>query len=201
MQLLSAGSITLFGSLAYAMDSLPIGVTPLSLGTLEGMPPLRLVGAVGGGGGAYSHAPSGLFIGADTGWAVMLGEGTAPARDAWTFGARAGYEWRNGLALEARFDDLGVAPPLGGGPLLTATGGVRYSMPFIVMPFAEALIGPAFNGTHVAPAAGIGLGASLPVLRHLMFDLSVRDWIADIDGAVRNTPTVELGITVGFAGR
>jgi hypothetical protein len=58
-----------------------------------------------------------------------------------------------------------------------------------------------FNGTHAAPAAGLGLGVTLPVLRHLAFDLSVRDWIADLDGGVRDIPTFQLGITVGFPGR
>jgi hypothetical protein len=74
-------------------------------------------------------------------------------------------------------------------------------MPLVVMPFAEALLGPAFNGSHATPTAGIGLGVTLPVLRHLAFDVSVRDWIADLDGGVRNVPTFQVGITVGFPGR
>lgn len=200
LQVLSAGSITLLCSHAHA-DSLPMSATRLSLGTLEGLPPFRLVGGFGGGGGAISRAPSGLFVGADTGWAVMLGPGPGPAPNAWAFGTRVGYQWRNGLALEGRFDDLGVEPPTKGGSLLFGSAGIRYSIPFVVMPFAEALIGPAFNGTHAAPGAGLGIGASLPVVRHLMFDLSLRDWIVDLDGAVRNVPTIELGITVGFTGR
>ena len=199
--MLVAGSIALGASLAHAESPLPVNTTPLSFGLLAAMPPSRLVRAFGGGGGAVSRAPSGPFVGADTGWGVMLGPGSPTAPNGWAFGARAGYEWANGLALEGRFDDLGMDPPRGGGSLLTASAGVRYSLPLIVMPFAEALVGPAFNGTHATPTAGIGLGASLPVLRHLMFDFSLRDWIADLDGGVRNIPTVELGITVGFGGR
>ena len=164
------------------------------------LPSAVLVGAVGGGSGAVSRAPSGVFAGADTGLAIMVGSGQDAARDAWSFGARAGYQWRSGLAVQGRFDDLGVGPPTGGGSLLVASAGVRYSMPLVVMPFAEALVGPAFNGTHTTPAAGLALGVTLPVLRHLAFDLSVRDSIADVDGAVRNVPTFQLGITVGFPG-
>jgi len=200
LEALSAGFILLASPLATAADQPPLGSTPVLLG-FPTLPPARLVGAFGGGGGAFSRAPSGFFVGADTGWAVMLGPGSAPAPDAWAFGARLGYEWRNGLAIEGRFDDLGVDPPKGGGSLLVGSGGIRYSLPFVVMPFAEALIGPAFNGSHVTPGAGLGLGASLPVVRHLMIDLALRDWIVDLDGAVRNVPTIELGIAVGFPGR
>jgi hypothetical protein len=200
IDVLSVGFILLVSLPCAATEELPLGATPLSFG-LSALPPSTLVGAVGGGGGALSRAPSGLFVGADTGWAVMLGPGSEPAPNGWAFGARLGYQWRSGLALEARFDDLGVDPPTGGGSLLVGSGGVRYSLPFLVMPFAEALVGPAFNGSHVTPGAGVGLGASLPVVRHLMIDLALRDWIVDLDGAVRNIPTVELGVAVGFPGR
>ena len=194
---LTVSGVAFFPAIAAAdapvmMPAMPFALMPL--------PPARLVGSFGGGSGSLWHAPSGPFVGAESGLGLMLGSGTDPARDAWAFGARVGYQWRSGLALEARFDDLGVDPRTGGGSLLVASGGVRYSMPLVVMPFAEALIGPAFNGTHATPAVGVALGVSLPVLRHLAFDLSARDWIADLDGAVRNVPTFELGLTVGFSG-
>ncbi len=131
----------------------------------------------------------------------MTGAGNDPAHDAWSFGARVGYQWRSGLAIEGRFDDLGVDPPRGGGSLLVASAGLRYSMPFVVMLFAEALVGPVFNDSHAAPAAGLGLGITLPVVRHLALDLSVRDWIAGLDGVVRDVPTVQMGLSVGFPGR
>jgi hypothetical protein len=165
------------------------------------LPPAVLVGGAGGGGGAYARAPRGFFIGGDAGGAVMVGAGADAAHGAFAFGAHAGYQWASGLSLQLRFDDLGVSPPDGSGPLLLGTVGARYSLPLVLMPFAEALVGPAFHGSQVTPAAGLGLGVSLPVLRHLAFDLSVRDWIAGLDGAVRNVPTAELGITVGFTGR
>ena len=131
----------------------------------------------------------------------MLGSGSDAAHGAWAFGARAGYQFSSGLSLQARFDDLGVRAPDGSGPLLFASGGVRYVLPFIVMPFAEALVGPAFYGPHTSLGAGLGLGVALPVGRHLSFDFAARDWIADVDGAVRHVPTFEVGITVGFGGR
>jgi len=149
-----------------------------------------------------SHAPSGGFIGADTGVATLLPSNRDAAEVGWAFGFRGGYQWRSGIALQVRFDDLGVnAPGGGGGPLLLATAGVRYSLPLALMPFAEVLVGPTFYGSQVTPGAALGLGVSLPVLRHLAFDLSVRDWLADLGGSVCNTPTVELGATVIFGGR
>jgi hypothetical protein len=198
---LSFALVTSVSVPALAEESLFSSTRELSFALPAAVPPLRLVGGFGGGGGAIARAPSGLFIGADTGWAVMLGPRESSAPNAWAFGARVGYEWQNGLALEGRFDDLGVHPPTGGGSLLFGSAGIRYSLPLVVMPFAEALVGPGFNGSHLAPGAGLGVGASLPVLRHLMFDLALRDWIIDLDGGVRNVPTVELGITVGFGGR
>ncbi len=174
----------------------------LSLAMLVPLPPPRLVGAYGGGGGgSIAHAPRGLFLGADTGLATMLPGRVDGAHGAWAFGARAGYQWRSGLAAQVRFDDLGVGAPDGSAPLLFATAGVRYSLPLVVMPFVEVLVGPAVYGAHVSPGAALGGGVSLPVLRHLAFDLSIRDWIAGIDGDVRHVVTAELGVSVGFGGR
>jgi hypothetical protein len=168
---------------------------------LIAMPPEVLVGAYGGGSGALAHAPRGGFVGADAGWATMLATGGDEASGAPAFGLRAGWQWASGIALEGCFDDLGASPPQGGGPLLVGSGGVRYSVPLVVMPYAEVLGGAGFYGAHVSPTGGLGLGVSVPVLRHLMLDVGVRDWIADIDGHVRHVPTAALGFTVGFEGR
>ncbi len=165
---------------------------------LELAPLAVLVGAAGGGGGGYAHVPGGLFLGADSGVATILPSGKDSAHAAWTFGARGGYQWRSGVALQARFDDLGVEAPSGGPTLLTATAGLRYSLPFEPMPFGEVLVGPAIFGSQVTPTVAVGVGISLPVLRHLVFDLSVRDWVMDVDSAVRNVLTGELGVSVIF---
>lgn len=158
-----------------------------------------VAGMHGGGAGAGgARAPQGLFVGADTGGATMLGG--APARGEWAFGAGVGYQWRSGLALDARFDDLGVGSPSGSSPLLVGSGGVRYGVPIFVMPYVEARLGPAFYGPHATPTAGIGLGLGLPVFRHLAFELGGRDWIADVDGAIRHVLSFELGVAVGFDG-
>ena len=143
-----------------------------------------------------SRAPEGLFLGADTGVATLLPSNKDPAHVGWAFGFRGGYQWRSGIALQARFDDLGVDAPKTGGTLLFTTLGLRYSLPLPLMPFAEVLGGTAIYGSNVTPGVGLGLGVSLPVLRHLVFDLSIRDWIAELDSSVCNVPTVELGITV-----
>jgi hypothetical protein len=196
--MLRAAAIFAPPALAATIGAPALGQT---IDDLVPLPPLRLVGGAGGGGGSIARAPSGPFLGADTGWATMLGAAGAPATGAWSFGARAGYAFSSGLALDARFDDLGVHAPSGEGPLLLGTAGVRYSLPFIVMPFADAHFGAAWYGDHATPTAGLGLGLSFPVLRHLLVDVSARDWIADVDGSVRHVPTFELGIAGGFGGR
>ena len=199
---LAAASAILAGSVAaHASDETRAPSATPALAALFPLPPPVLVGVHGGGGDRLAHAPTGPLIGIDAGWATMLGSGSDAAHGAWAFGARAGYQFSSGLSLQARFDDLGVHAPDGSGPLLFATGGVRYVLPFIVMPFAEALVGTALYGPHASPGAGLGLGVALPVGRHLSFDFAARDWIADVDGTVRHIPAFEIGLTVGFGGR
>jgi hypothetical protein len=122
----------------------------------------------------------------------------APRRHAWAFGIRAGYDWENGLGVQARFDDLGVHTAVGPRSLAFTTAGLRYSLPFVVMPFVDALAGIAVDSAGGAFGAGIGAGAAVVVTRHLGADLALRDWIADLDGAVRHVPTVTLGVHIGF---
>jgi len=57
-----------------------------------------------------------------------------------------------------------------------------------------------FGGASSSPVAGIGVGVSIPIARHAIFDLTGRDWIADLDGSVRHIPTVMVGINLGFGG-
>lgn len=165
-----------------------------------------LISAFGGSTAHAPHTPYGWFLGADTGWAWLVGSSDVVARsttdvrdNAWSFGARAGYQLRSGLAVQARYDKLGVTAPDLSGPLMTASFGVRYSVPIVPMPFAEALVGPTFHGSETSPTVGLGAGGSLVVARHIVFDAAVRDWIVDIHG-VHHVPTVMLGITAGFGG-
>lgn len=175
------------------------------LGRLGGLDPV-LVGAFGGGHGHGGRAPRGWWLGADTGWAWFVGMPGAIARatstprdNAWCFGARAGYQLASGLAVQARFDKLGVDAPDGSGTLDTVSAGIRYSVPIVPMPFAEAMIGPTFHGSDAAVSAGVGVGLSLLVARHVAFDAAARDWIVDL-GGVHHIPTLTLGITAGFGG-
>jgi hypothetical protein len=69
------------------------------------------------------------------------------------------------------------------------------------MPYAEAMVGPAIYGDKTTFGTALGLGVTIPVLRHLAIDLGGRDEIAEVDGVVRNVPTFCLGITVGFGAR
>lgn len=171
-------------------------------------PPALLVGAFGGSAGAYARMPYGFFFGADTGLATLVSSDSdvalrtqtqvAPLHRGWAFGVRTGYEWASGLAIQARFDDLGVHTSDGTTSLMFASAGLRYSFPFIVMPFVDALVGPAFDASGVSLGAAIGIGASIVVTRHLGIDLAFRDWIADLDGSVRHVPTATVGVQIGF---
>jgi len=182
--------------------------TPPALLDAFKMPPAVLVGAFGGGHGHATRAPHGWFFGADTGIAWLVGASDVEARTAgasnidskaWCFGARAGYQLASGLAVQARFDKLGLDAPDGSGELVGVSTGIRYSLPVVPMPFAEALVGSAIHGSDLSPMIGLGVGASLFVARHLSFDASLRDWIVDIDG-MHHVPTLTLGISAGFGG-
>jgi hypothetical protein len=177
----------------------------LALVPFLGVPPALLVGGAGGGAGAMGRSPEGWFLGADSGWATLIGGATARSEDefhhdAWCFGARAGYQLASGLAVQLRFDDLGVSAPDGTGTLLFATAGVRYSLPLTVpMPFVEAMVGPAFHGGAVSPSVGAAVGLSLFAGRHVALEATLRDWLVGIDG-VHHAPAVMLGVTAGFGG-
>ncbi len=198
-----AGTFTLVVLCSRAFAEPSVG-SPLIMG-MRGIDPV-LVGAFGGGHGHGARAPHGWFVGADTGWAWFIGmpdvvarASSVPRDNAWCFGGRAGYQLASGLAVQARFDELGVGAPDGSGSLAALSAGVRYSVPIVPMPFAEAMVGPTFHGSDAAASAGVGIGLSLLVARHLAFDAAARDWIVDL-GGVHHIPTITLGITAGFGG-
>ena len=108
--------VVLFASQA-AADPSPQPV----LGQLRGLPRAFLTGSFGGG-HSGGRAPHGWFLGADTGWAWLVGGNDIVARsttdtrsNAWCFGARGGYQLASGLAVQARYDHLGLAAPDGSG--------------------------------------------------------------------------------------
>ena len=165
------------------------------------------IGSFGGGAGAYARMRSGLFLGADTGLAILeSSDTTSIAHDAattsndrrWAYGVRAGFEWSSGLAFQARIDDLGVHAGAGNQAVMAASVGVRYSLPFVVMPFVDALVGPAFDGDGTSLGAGMGVGASILVTRHLGLDLACRDWMSDLGGSVRHIVTISGGVQISF---
>lgn len=179
------------------------GVFPsLGLGPASSIP-LRLTGHFASPGRIGGGPSGGVFLGVDTGVALALASGSDPSQDAWTFGGRAGYELANGLALQVRYDYLGLAPHLTDPPMgrtQIGSAGVRYSIPFLIpLPFFEALWGPAFHGDAVSIAGGLGIGGSIPIGRHLRIDASVRDWVTPIDDQVHQVFTFELGAAVSFA--
>ena len=163
-----------------------------------------LVGAFGGGHGHGARAPHGWFLGAETGHAWFVGMQSSAARatstpsdSGWCFGARVGYQLPSGLAVQTRFSKLGV--DAGAGGLDEIAGGVRYSLPIVPMPFAEAEIGATFDEQEVAASAGVGIGMSLLVARHVSFDVAAHDWIVDL-GGIHHIPTLTVAITAGFGG-
>lgn len=171
-----------------------------------------LRGGFGGGVelGDFGRAPHGAFVDVETGWARWLASDADAARsrtplpaapnNGWAFGASVGYQWRSGLALAARFDDLGIDSSRDGHALLCASAGVRYALPMFVMPFVEASLGAMFDGAATSPAVGLGAGAAVPVARHAIVALTVRDWIGSLDGAVRHVPSLTAGVLLGFGG-
>lgn len=191
MRQLVAGIAVVVSGVA-AADPLPLHVDPI------------LVGAFGGGLGHGARAPHGWFLGAETGHAWFVGMQDSAARatstptdNGWCFGARAGYQLPSGLAVQARFGKLGV--DAGAGGLDAIAGGVRYSLPIVPMPFAEAEIGATFDDQEVAASAGVGIGLSLLVARHVSFDVAACDWVVDL-GGIHHIPTLTIGITAGFGG-
>src|SRR5580704_4636689 len=104
----------------------------------------RPVGGVFSGGRVGKGPADGVLLGVDGGLSVLTDRGTG-AESAWGFGVRAGYAFADGLELHVRYDNLGINPFAPRWPLQLATGGLRYSVPFMwPMPFAEVNAGPAF---------------------------------------------------------
>ena len=163
------------------------------------LPLARLVGAHGGGGGGRALLqPSGVYVGLDAGGALMPAAGDASTTGALAFGVHGGYRLPSGLAFDVRGDNLGVYAPAGGGLLLAAGAGMRYTVPLFVMPFAEAHLGAVSYAPGVAFAGDAAIGIAVPVGDHLELDATARDWIAGIDGAIRHVPMFTLGFAVGF---
>jgi hypothetical protein len=137
------------------------------------------------------------YIGLDAGGALLLDADHTPLTGALAFGLHAGYRLPSGLAFDLRADELGVDAPDGGGPLIAGGLGMRYTVPLEVMPFVEAHLGALEYGP-VSLAGDAAVGLALPIGNHLEIDLSARDWIAQIDGAIHHVPMFALGFEVGF---
>lgn len=130
----------------------------------------------------------------------MLPAAGAPGYRGPTFGARAGWQFPNGLAVHLRYDNLGVRLESSASPLQLATAGLRYSVPFFIpLPFAEVDAGSAFLGGDARFGASAGLGVSVPLGSHVLVDAVGRDWLIPISGELRQTLTASLGLTVTFA--
>ena len=169
-----------------------------------------LTGSFGGRLSAARGAPEGWFLGVETGRAWLLdgdamasGARAAVADDsdsAWTFGARAGYQLRSGLAIQRA---------------------VRRSRGRHRPGRARSFVGVGRRALLVADRHAVRRGArrgrvrrvrrsrhrrgrrrrvASSLARHVAFDAALRDWIADIDGGIRHIPTVTVGIDLGFGG-
>jgi hypothetical protein len=134
------------------------------------------------------------------GGSLLLAAGRDTSHSSFAFGARAGWQFAQGLALHVRYDDLGVRPASASSPLQLATAGLRYSAPFLVpLPFAEVDAGAAFVARAVDLGGAFGIGLSLPIGSHVLIDVVGRDWLVPIAGTLRQTLTASLGLSITFA--
>jgi hypothetical protein len=160
----------------------------------------RPIGSWTPGGYAPAAPAGGPLLGVEGGGAVTLASSGDPALGGPAFGARAGWAFSDGLAVHLRYDYLGTRPGYFTGPLQNASAGLRYSFPFLVpLPFVEVNVGPAFGGGDARLTTGAGIGASFPLGAHLLVDAAARDWFVLVAGAIRQTLTGTLGLTVTFA--
>lgn len=173
--------------------------TPPLLALRNPAPMARPIGGAFPGGHVGSGPMGGPLLGIEGGYATTLAAGNDPSEGSASFAARAGWSFPNGLAVHARYDDLGVEPASSRSPLQLATLGLRYSVPFFVpMPFAEVDAGPAFAAGGVWFGASAGLGLSIPIAGLLLVDCVARDWFVPIADTLRQTLTVDAGLTVLF---
>lgn len=163
----------------------------------------RPIGAWSPGGYAPGGPTGGALVAVDGGGSVTLPAGDDPVVGSFAFGARGGWVFANGLEVHARYDHLGLqrrATGLESASLQLATGGLRYTLPFVLpMPFAEVNSGAGWLGGEARFAAGVGLGASLPLAAHVLIDVIGREWFVPVSGALRQTFTAGLGLAVTFA--
>jgi len=156
----------------------------------------RPIGGAPAGSSVHLGPWGGPLLGVDGSWATMLANDRDGSLGSGAFGVRAGWAFANGLAVQLRYDDLGVEPASSPAPLQLATAGLRYSVPFLLpMPFAEVVAGPAFVRGGVQVGAGGGLGVSLPI-GPILIDLLGRDWLVPVADSVRQTITVGVGLSV-----
>lgn len=163
-------------------------------------PPLfaRPIGGSVAGGSVGRGPLGGPLLGIEGSWATTLAVGGDPSEGAGAFGVRTGWAFINGIALHARYDDLGVQPASSRTPLQLATVGLRYSVPFLVpLPFAEVDAGPAFVVGNIQFGAGGGLGISVPI-GPVLIDVVGRDWLVPIAQTVRQAITAGVGLSIVF---
>jgi hypothetical protein len=135
------------------------------------------------------------LLSVEGGGVAMLPAAGVPGYSGPTFGARAGWQFPNGLPVHLRYDDLGVRPESSASPLQLATARLRYSVPFfILLPFAEVDAGSAFLGGDAKFGASAGLGVSILLGSHVLVDAVDRDWLIPISGELRQTLTATLGL-------
>ncbi len=182
-----AGALLWIPSAARASDPLAVG-------------PISILQSVVSAGRSEGRALSGLQLRVDAGGSARFAVGGDPTEGAWGFGASLGYAWPSGISLDARYDDLGVdRTDVAATPLQTASAGVRFNAPFVVMPFGEVRCGSAFDTMGVFFAAAIALGVEVPITRYLSVEVTVRDWLVPDPTALRSVATFQAGLTLRFA--
>ena len=194
-------------------DEASLGLLPERLpGDLLDLGSSRLIGWHHGGHHGAGGANEGPTFGIDAGGAFPLPSSGQEAAASVALGARAGYQWADGIAVQLRYDDLGLNRTLlANSQLQFLTVGMRYTFPyFLPMPFIEAMAGSAFVNSSVPVEPGgevaaaffggaVGVGLSVPLSRHLNLDLAARDYMSEAGAAFLDVLTAQVGIgfTVG----
>ncbi|MHB8418446.1 MAG: hypothetical protein ACYDCL_10250 [Myxococcales bacterium] len=158
-------------------------------------------------------APAGYLVGLDVGAAIPVPSGSMESQPSLSLSGRVGYQFHSGLALAARYEDLGLSPNLiDGKQLQFVAADIRYNFPFLLpMPFVEAAFGLAIATSNAAlapgqgnvsagPGGALGVGVSFPLTHNFAIDVGVRDWLASVDGSFYQVFSIEAGVAFAFGG-
>lgn len=155
-------------------------------------------------GSAGGIAP-GLVLAVDGGTAVLLPPAPYVPSIAPAMSVRFGRQFRSGLTLLGRWDDLGALPSSGvPSNAQIISFAARYAFPYFwPLPYAEVAAGLAFVNTGpsgpptVTVGASAAIGLSLPIVPFLAVEVTGRDWFVFPAGfPLVQIPAVQASLAV-----